>query len=99
MCGVFLNTVSHFFLKPRPIGQRFLPWKCDNDVGEGVGDMRGSAGCEVVVDGPDRRESFPSNLHYLAGWPHHEDMPLTAVSVRKQIFFLYFFLWMDVSVS
>lgn len=44
--------------------------KCDSDGGKGVGDLRASAGCEVVVDGADRRETFPSNLHYLAGYLH-----------------------------
>ena len=32
------------------------------DEGEGVGDMRASAGCEVLVEWADRRETFPSNF-------------------------------------
>lgn len=43
-----------------PIGHSLKPKSrnCDSDWGEGVGVTRASAGCEVVVDWADRRESF-----------------------------------------
>lgn len=72
---LFLTSSLHFgFSKPQWWDLWFLLWNQNSenvtDEGEGVGDMRASTGCEVVVDCTDRREACLSNLHYFAEFVH-----------------------------
>lgn len=48
----------------------FRQTKIVTDEGDGVGATRASAGCEVLVDWADGRETFPSNFYNLAEFLH-----------------------------